>query len=83
MNRKISLKINLTASTILENDGSFKLADYNLLFHPNNLKSKDENLEVELITQMKYIIFDILELKNRETRHNFEETCANLVNHLK
>lgn len=34
------LKIILNASTILEKDGMFKLADYNLLFHPNNLKSK-------------------------------------------
>jgi hypothetical protein len=46
VNRKLNLNININASTILENDGAFKLADYNLLFHPNNLRSKDEYLEV-------------------------------------
>jgi hypothetical protein len=38
----------------------FKLADYNLLFHPNNLKSHKDDLELKLIAQMKYVIFDIL-----------------------
>jgi hypothetical protein len=37
----MKLKIDLNASTILEKDGIFKLADYKLLFHPNNLKCND------------------------------------------
>lgn len=64
----MKLKIDLKTRTILEKDGIFKLADYKLLFHPNNLKSKDENLESDLINQMKYVIFDILSLKNWDTR---------------
>ena len=65
---KLKLKICLTSATILEKDGVFKLADYRLLFHPNNLKTNDPNLKEELITQMKHVVFDVLSLKNRSNR---------------
>lgn len=79
----MKLNIDLNTNTILENDGVFKLADYKLLFHPCNIPSKNKNIEYELINKMKYVIFDILELKNKDARDNFEETCNNLISHLK
>lgn len=77
------MKIDLRAGTILEKDGVFKLADYKLLFHPNNLRKDKEELQGELIKQMKYVIFDVLSLKNRENRENFLIDSLTLIKQLK
>ena len=79
LNEKIRLKIDLTASNILVNDAGLKLADYNLLFHPENIKSKSKTLREDLITKMKYVIFDVLSMRNWENRDKFALTSQELI----